>query len=137
MGQWGELLCAESATGKELWRKDFTKDFGGTRPEWGFAESPLVDGDNVMMTPGGAQGAVVALNKKTGAIVWQSKEFTDLAHYSSLIAADIAGVRQYIQLTAANVAGIAAKDGALLWKAPRRGQTAVIPTPLSTTVSFM
>jgi outer membrane protein assembly factor BamB len=130
VGQWGELLCVESATGKELWRKDFTKDFGGTRPEWGFAESPLVDGDNVMVTPGGAQGAVVALNKKTGALVWQSKDFTDPAQYASLIAADIGGARQYIQLTAANVAGIAARDGSLLWKAARCGQTAVIPTPL-------
>jgi outer membrane protein assembly factor BamB len=130
VGQWGELVCFESATGKELWRKDYTKDFGGKRPNWGYAESPLIDGDKVVVTPGGAEGAVVALNKKSGAVLWRSKEFTDSPHYSSLIVAEIGGVRQYIQLTAENVAGIAAVDGKLLWKAPRKGKVAVIPTPV-------
>ena len=49
VGQWGEMVCLETATGKEHWRKDFTKDFGGVRPGWGFAESPLVDGDKVII----------------------------------------------------------------------------------------
>jgi outer membrane protein assembly factor BamB len=62
--------------------------------------------------------------------VWRSKEFTDAPHYASLIAAEIGGVRQYIQLTAESVAGIAAADGKLLWRAPRKGATAVIPTPV-------
>jgi outer membrane protein assembly factor BamB len=130
VGQWGDFVCLESATGKERWRKDYGKDFSAQRPEWGFAESPLVDGGHVMITPGGSQGAVVALDKKTGALVWRSKSFSDPAHYSSLILADIAGVRQYVQLTAASVAGIAAADGKLLWRAPRVGRTAVIPTPI-------
>jgi outer membrane protein assembly factor BamB len=120
----------EAATGTEKWRKDYAKDFGGKRPEWGFSESPLLDGDKVIVTPGGRQGAIVALDKKTGATVWQSKEFTDSAHYSSLIIAEIGGVRQYIQLTDATVAGVAADDGRLLWRGPRKGSTAVIPTPV-------
>ena len=45
----------DAATGKELWHKDYIKDFGGKRPEWGFAESPLIDGENVVITPGGAE----------------------------------------------------------------------------------
>ena len=130
VGQWGELVCLETATGKELWRKDYDKDFGGKRPNWGYAESPLIDGDKVVVTPGGSEGAVVALNKKTGAVIWRSQEFTDSPHYSSLILAQIGGVRQYIQLTADSVAGIAAADGKLLWRAPRKGKTAVIPTPI-------
>jgi outer membrane protein assembly factor BamB len=130
VGQWGELVCLETATGKELWRKDYANDFGGKRPQWGYAESPLLDGDNVVITPGGSEGAVVALNKKTGALIWRSKEFTDAPHYSSLIVAQIGGVRQYIQLTAESVAGIAAADGKLLWRAPRKGRVAVIPTPI-------
>ena len=130
VGQWGEIVCLNTARGKELWRKDYAKDFGGKRPEWGFAESPLIDGDKVVVTPGGSEGAVVALNKKTGAVIWRSKEFTDAPHYSSLIVAEIGGVRQYIQLTAESVAGIAAADGKLLWCAPRKGRTAVIPTPI-------
>jgi outer membrane protein assembly factor BamB len=129
VGQWGEVLCLDTS-GKELWRKDLTKDFGAKLPEWGYTESPLVDGNNVILTPGGPQGAIVAMNKKTGKVVWQSKEFKDAAQYSSLIAVQINGVRQYIQLTDASVAGIAPADGKLLWRAPRRGATAVIPTPI-------
>src|SRR5580765_563292 len=58
IGQWGEVGCFDAATGKEKWRKDFTKDYGGTRPEWGFAESPLADGDKIVFTPGGNAGAI-------------------------------------------------------------------------------
>ncbi len=128
--QWGEMVCLDTGTGQERWRKDFGKDFGGSRPEWGFSESPLVDGDQVVVTPGGPNGALVALNRQTGALVWQSREFTDAAHYSSLIVVEIDGVRQYIQLTADHVVGIAAADGKLLWRAVRKGKTAVIPTPV-------
>jgi outer membrane protein assembly factor BamB len=130
LGQWGDLVCFEAATGKEIWRKSFTNDFGAARPEWGFSESPLVDGDKVLVTPGGPKGAIVALNKKTGDLLWQSKEFTDAAQYSSLIAAEIGGARQYIQVTMNSVAGVAAADGKLLWRAARKGQVAVIPTPI-------
>jgi outer membrane protein assembly factor BamB len=130
VSQWGELACLETATGKELWRKDYTADFGGKRPNWGVAESPLIDGDKVVITPGGSEGSVVALNKQTGAVIWRSKGFTDAPHYSSIIVAEIGGVRQYIQLTADSVAGVAAADGKLLWRAPRKGRTAVIPTPI-------
>jgi outer membrane protein assembly factor BamB len=129
LGQWGELACFDS-NGKELWRKDYIQDFGGKRPEWGFSESPLVDGGNVIVTPGGADGTIVALNKKTGALVWRSKGFTDAPHYSSLIVAEIGGVRQYIQLTPENVVGVRAADGEVLWLAPRKARVAVIPTPV-------
>jgi outer membrane protein assembly factor BamB len=130
VSQWGEIACYETAQGKELWRKDYTKDFGGKRPQWGYAESALVDGDKVVVTPGGAAGSIVALNKQTGALLWRSKGFTDPPHYSSLIVAQIGGVRQYIQLTAESVVGVAAADGKVLWRAPRKGRTAVIPTPI-------
>jgi outer membrane protein assembly factor BamB len=130
LGQWGDFVCLDAATGKEEWRKHYGRDFGGKMPGWGFAESPLLDGEKIVMTPGGQRGAIVALNKNTGATLWQSKNFTDFAHYSSLIAAEIGGVRQYVQLTEASVAGVGADDGRLLWRAPRRGSTAVIPTPI-------
>lgn len=130
LGQWGELVCLEATTGKEVWRKDLVKDFGGTLPSWGYAESPLVDGDKVVVTPGGEKGTVVALDKKTGAVLWQSKEWTEPAHYSSLVPVDYGGVRQYVQLTPASVAGVAAADGKLLWRAGRKGSVAVIPTPI-------
>jgi len=128
--QWGEMVCLSTADGKEIWRKDYIKDFGSSRPEWGFSESPLVDGDQVIVTPGGEKGAMAALKKDTGAVIWRSTDFTDEAHYSSVNIATIGGVKQYVQLTSENVVGIAPKDGKVLWKAKRKGETAVIPDPI-------
>lgn len=130
LGQYGEVICVNAADGKEIWHKHLTADFGGPLMQWGFSESPLVDGDQVMLTPGGPKGTVVALNKKSGDLVWQSKDWTDTAHYSSIIIAEIGGVRQYVQLTDKSVAGLSPKDGSVLWKAARKGATAVIPTPI-------
>lgn len=129
IGTYGEIVAFEAATGKELWRRHFTKDFGAEMPEWGFSESPLVDGNQVVMTPGGSKGAIVALNKRTGETLWQTKEFTDAAQYSSLVPGVLAGAPQYVQLTMASVVGVA-PDGKVLWTAPRKGATAVIPTPI-------
>ncbi len=129
--QWGEFVCVREKDGQELWRKNYEKDFGADKPpEWGYSESPLVDGNQVVVTPGGPKGAIVALDRKTGAVLWQSKNFTDAAQYSSIVVAEIEGTRQYVQLTAANVVGINPADGAVLWRAARKGNVAVIPTPV-------
>ena len=130
VAQFGQVLCADATTGAAIWRKDYAKDFGAERPEWGFAGMPVVDGDNVIFPPGGKEGDLVALDKKTGNLVWRSKELTDNIHYSSPILVEIGGVRQVIQLTGASVAGIRASDGKLLWRADREGRTAMIPTPI-------
>lgn len=127
--QWGSLVCVDTA-GKELWRCHYERELGGRRPEWGFAESPLVDADRVVVTPGGSRGALAALDAKTGLRLWRSQECTDAAQYASVIVAELGGVRQYIQLTMDHVVGVAAADGRLLWQAPRKGRTAVIPTPI-------
>jgi outer membrane protein assembly factor BamB len=125
----GTLVCASVKDGSVLWRKTM-EEFGGKVPEWGYAESPLVEGGIIACTPGGSQGAIVALDKMTGALVWQSKEFTDEAHYASLVPADINRVHQFVQLTMKSIVGISAKDGKLLWKSDWPGNTAVIPTPI-------
>jgi len=131
LGQFGDLVCVSAADGKERWRHNLQNDFGGKMMSgWGYAESPVVEDGKVICTPGGMQGTMVALDKKTGAIVWHSKEWTDHASYSSIVMATINGVRQCVQLTDASVGGVAAQDGRLLWRAPRPGKTAVIPTPI-------
>ncbi len=131
LGQWGDLVCVDAATGKEHWRHNLETEFGGKMMSgWNYSESPLVDGDKVICTPGGPQGTLAALNKKSGEVIWRTKDWTDKAAYSSVIVVEIGGVRQYIQLTDASVAGIAAEDSRLLWRAPRAGRTAVIPTPV-------
>ena len=124
------MLCADVDTGAAIWRKDYTKDFGGDMPHWGYNGMPLVVGDKVILMPGGKQGDLVAVNKRTGKLIWQSEDLTDSIHYSSPILVEIGGVQQIIQLTDAHVAGIQASDGHLLWRATRKAQVAVIPTPI-------
>jgi len=130
----GQLHCLSAANGKMLWQKDFRKDLGGnimSQWDWGFGESPLIDRNLVICTPGGEQGTLAALDKNTGKVAWRSKEWTDLGGYSSPLVADIDGVRQYIQLTRKGVAGVSAKDGKLLWSVNVGGNnTATIPTPV-------
>jgi outer membrane protein assembly factor BamB len=139
VGGYGDLVCLETAKGREVWRKSFEKDFGGElMTYWGYSESVLVDGDKLVCTPGGPQGTLAALDKKTGQVLWRSTELKDKATYASLRVAEIAGVRQYIALTYINdadgsaVAGVAAKDGRLLWYYPfHKGSSyAVAPTPI-------
>jgi len=131
LGQYGDLVCLEAASGKEKWRKSLTKDFGGRLMSgWGYSESPLVDGDKVLCTPGGSKGTVLALNKGTGEVVWSSKALTDAAAYASIIPVEFGGRNQYIVLTDASVAGLAVQNGELLWRGARRGLTAVIATPI-------
>lgn len=131
LGQNSDLVCVEAADGKEVWRKSLNRDFGGAMMSgWGNSESPIVVGDKLLCTPGGRQGTVLALNKKSGEVIWRSSELTDAAAYATLRTAEIGGVKQVIVFTAAHVAGVAMDSGKVLWSAPRQGATAVIPTPV-------
>ncbi len=132
IGQFGDLLCADAATGKELWRKNLVKDFGGTLPRWGYSESPLVDDGKLICSPGGQQGTIMALDAKTGDLIWRTKDLSDPPHHSSMILETVFGQKQAIQLTSASVVGVAVSDGKVLWRANRPGKTAVVPTPVYT-----
>ncbi|HEU4930657.1 MAG TPA: PQQ-binding-like beta-propeller repeat protein, partial [Pyrinomonadaceae bacterium] len=99
LGSDGDLACLEAKTGKIRWQKSLRKDFGGEPGDWAYAESPLVDGDLVVVTPGGAQATMAAVNKKTGAIVWKSAiPGGDKAGYASAIVVQGGGRRQCVQL---------------------------------------
>jgi outer membrane protein assembly factor BamB len=164
LGQHGDLVAVDAATGKELWRTHLVNELGGGMMSgWGYSESPLIDGDKVICTPGGAKGTLAALDRKTGKVLWRSTDWTDKAAYASIVPATIHGVKQYVQLTGdarsgesrgerkpgekkgerkggdrggeggsvpGSIAGVDAATGKLLWKAPRTGRTAVIPTPI-------
>ncbi len=125
----GDLICADATDGNLIWKASMG-DFGGEIPQWGYTESLLIDGDKLICTPGGKKGAIVALNPMTGKLVWQSKDFTEGAQYSSVIVAEHNGERQYIQLTMQKVVGLEAATGDVLWTTDWPGQTAVIPTPI-------
>ena len=97
---------------------------------WKYSESPLLDGDLVICTPGSKNGTVLALKKDSGVIAWKSQGLGDRAEYTSLAIAEIGGVRQYIVFTMKSVAGISAKNGKVLWRVARKGKTAICSTPL-------
>jgi prepilin-type processing-associated H-X9-DG protein len=132
LGLNGDLVCLEVAKGKERWRKNLVKDFAGQVGGWGYSESPLVDGDKVICTPGGKKATLVALNKKDGETIWTAQvPQGDGAHYSSVIAANVGKQRQYIQFLRGGVVGVAAADGEFLWRYnhPANG-TANCSTPI-------
>lgn len=132
IGGQGNLVCVDTKTGKKVWTVGLREDLKGKMMSgWGYTESPLIDGDKVVCSPGGSQGTLAALDKKTGKVLWRSTGLTDEAAYASIIAAELGGVRQYVQMTGKGVAGVAAKDGKLLWHyAKDNYRTAVIPTPV-------
>ncbi|MEO5822479.1 MAG: PQQ-binding-like beta-propeller repeat protein [Vicinamibacteraceae bacterium] len=138
LGTEGDLVCLEAATGKERWRKNLARDFGGqVMSDWKFTESPLIDGDRVVVTPGAADASLVALNKLTGATIWKAKvpalgqNGRDGAGYSSVVISNGAGVKQYVQLLGRGVVGIRAADGEYLWGYNRVANgVANIPTPI-------
>jgi outer membrane protein assembly factor BamB len=131
LGGFGDLLCVNAADGKELWRKNMPREFSGevnpigggledpTPLGWGYASSPLVDGDKLICVPGGKKGLLAALDKKTGALLWQSTTVTDSAPYASPLVAEIHGVRQYVIVTNKGMVGIAAADGKAVWNYKR------------------
>ncbi len=134
----GQIACLKTADGTVVWKRDFRQDWGGRMMSgWGYSESPLVDGDRVLCTPGGRDAMIVALDKLTGEEVWRAavpdfnSDGKQGAGYSSIVVSHAAGVKQYVQLIGKGVIGIRAGDGKFLWGYDRvANTTANIPTPI-------
>lgn len=127
----GELACIDADTGASAWSFNIIDKFRGSNIKWLISESPLVDGSNLIVTPGGKNAGVVALNKNTGNTVWATKELSDTAGYSSCIVADVQGIRTIMTITAGGGVGIRAKDGKLMWRYDKvANRVANIATPV-------
>jgi outer membrane protein assembly factor BamB len=133
LGSDGDLACLETQSGKVQWQRNIRTDFGGQAGEWAYAESPLVDGDVVVCTPGGADATLVALNRLTGDVVWKcAVPGGDPAGYASIIVVMSEGVRQYVQFLGKGLVGVEAATGKFLWRYDRTGTgPANIPTPVA------
>ena len=113
----GELFCLGSSDGQKIWQKSYTQDFGSLRPRWGFADRPLVDGEKLICAPAGTNGSIVALNKRTGDVVWKTDVSGDEREgYAATILAEAAGVRHYLVFLNGGLLGIAPGDGRILWR---------------------
>ena len=129
----GDLVCLSVADGKEKWKKSVRTEFGGKPGRWAYAESPLVDGDVVVCTPGGESATMLAVDKKNGEVIWKSAvPGGDAAGYASIVISTIAGTKQYVQFVEKGLIGVEAKSGKLLWRYDRvaQGSPANIPTPV-------
>jgi outer membrane protein assembly factor BamB len=112
----GRLLCLESASGKTVWMKEYQKDFKGSRSHWGFCDFPLVNGNRLICTPGGPTNTVVALDKRTGELLWSCPlAESRMGSHSAVAVTELAGVRQYVHHLDAGTVGISPNDGKLLW----------------------
>jgi outer membrane protein assembly factor BamB len=134
LGSDGDLVCVETRTGDVRWKKSLRTEFGGKPGTWAYAESPLVDGDRVMVTPGGSQATLVALKKRTGEVVWKcASPLGDEAAYASAIVITNAGVKQYVQLLQKGLVGVDASDGKMLWRYDKAVSRfgANIPSPIA------
>jgi outer membrane protein assembly factor BamB len=147
LGAGGVLACLSVQDGEIIWQHSLTEDFGGLVPMWRYNESPLIDGDKLICTPGGEDATLMALDKFTGEPIWKAQvpdraaadengerggdrgrgrgrgRFgrgpASGAGYASAIAIDVEGQRQYVQLTATTLVGVAASDGKVLWRYDR------------------
>jgi outer membrane protein assembly factor BamB len=127
----GDLACLKAADGTSVWQRNILKDFHARNIPWLLSESPLVDGSLVIVTPGGHDATLVALDKMTGTTVWTSTGLSDEAGYASPIAADVQGVRILMTLTARGAVGVRASDGKPMWRYDKvANNTANIATPL-------
>ena len=135
----GQIACLRTRDGEVVWRRNFDEYRGKMMSGWGFSESPLIDGDKVLCTPGGSNAMIVALDKNSGKEIWKTsvrnQDLGDIgkdgAGYSSIVVSHGAGVKQYVQLIGRGVIGVRADDGKLLWSYDKvANKTANIPTPI-------
>jgi outer membrane protein assembly factor BamB len=132
VGSDGDLACVEKTKGDIKWKKNLKTDFAGKVGQWAYAESPLIDGDLVICTPGGKEATLAALNKKTGETVWKcAVPQGDAAGYGSVMVLQTAGGHEYVQFLAGGVVGVDAKTGKFLWRYDKtKDFAATIPTPV-------
>jgi len=112
----GDLVCLLVADGKVVWRRNILREFNGRNINWLVSESPLVDGNRIIVSPGGRNAGMAALDKMTGATLWVAKELSDEQGYSSPVVADVQGIRTIMTLTGNAGIGVRATDGKVMWR---------------------
>jgi len=124
------LAACFGLDGNLKWSVDTEKVFGGRNIRWGICESPLIDGDKVILTPGGTDASMVALDKMTGKTLWTTKGLSDRSAYCSPLHVKEGKKDLYVTLTEAHIVGVS-PEGKVLWQVPYQGQCQAHPnTPV-------
>jgi hypothetical protein len=103
LGAFGDLYCLNLDSGKVVWRKQLAEDFQAKRPSWGWSSTPLIVGDKLIVNPGAKDASLVALDRRTGTVLWSTPG--DPPGYASFILATFADVTQIVGYDAASLGG--------------------------------
>jgi len=126
-----QVMCCDATTGQVAWQLNLVSQFGATIPDWYAGQCPLIDGNRVILAPGGT-ALMVAVDLASGRVVWQTPNPSGwkMTH-GSVMPITFAGQREYVYCASGGVVGVSAKDGSLLWQTPDwTVSTANIPTPV-------
>ena len=115
----GQLRCLNETTLNEIWKKDALGDFDGKNIMYGMTESPLIVGDKIFITPGGAQHNMVALNKNTGALIWSSPGLGTPSAYCSPLYIGNHSVPIVVTCMMQDIIAFNADTGEMLWSHQR------------------
>ncbi|HUU44049.1 MAG TPA: PQQ-binding-like beta-propeller repeat protein, partial [Planctomycetota bacterium] len=141
LGPHCHVTCLRTTTGERVWKMDLVRDFGTVVPEWYAGQCPLIEGENVILAPGG-ETLMLAVRLSDGEIVWRTPNPVPPSEatpdnpvwamtHSSIMPMVHAGVRQYVYNTTRGVVGVRASDGVLLWKTETwRVDTANVASPV-------
>ena len=124
----GDLVALKTTDGSKVWKVSLTEKFGAKVPTFGFSNSPLVDGDHLVLQTGAPEGnSYAALNKQTGELVWGFGDTAQEAGYTSILPVTLAGKKQYVDIFEDKIRGLD-PDGNELWSHDwPKGETHTVP----------
>ncbi len=125
MSSFGIVICLNADDGKEIWKVDLFKEYGGVNIQWGVTESLAFDGEKIFVTIGGVDANVIALNKDNGELIWKCKGKSEASAYCSPLIIEHGGRKMLVTMTAEHTLGIEVSSGELLWDFEHINQYAV------------
>lgn len=129
VGAGGQLHCVDADNGEVKWKRHLVDDFKGERPQWGYGGSPLLNGERLIVQPGGRDHGIVAIDSSNGELVWKSA--TDQTGYASPQLVEVNNTRQIVGLDRKSLRGWDAATGESLWTVTPGGSAEFhVPMPL-------
>jgi outer membrane protein assembly factor BamB len=115
LGELGRLTAMDHLDGREIWSRELMEDFDAEIPEYGYAESVLIEGERLYCCPAGKKAFIVCLDKRNGDLIWSNREIPGTVGFSSLVKFRYGGHEHLAGLSSSHLFGVNAKTGKLLW----------------------